>query len=239
MFHQQGPTFWELARQALSSTQHGYDLLAPKFDYTPFRTPDEFLTAAVPHIGQPGSIDSALDVGCGTGAAMKMLRPLCRQRVVGIDFSHGMLEIARQQEAAMPGDAKVELVEANVLAMPFREEFDVAVCFGTLGHFLPPDRPILSDQIWRSLKPGGRFIFASSYMPPWYSRRYWLSRVFNGAMHVRNWLIRPKFIMYYLTFLVPEATKLLEDSGFSVEVRKDVFPKPYERACLVVATRNA
>lgn len=238
MFHHQGPTFWELARQGLSSTQHGYDLLAPKFDYTPFRTPDELLAAAVPHIGSPGSIDSALDVGCGTGATMTMLRPLCRQRVVGIDFSHGMLEIARQQAAAMPGHAKVEFVEANVLAMPFREEFDVAASFGTLGHFLPRDRPILIDQIWRSLKPGGRFVFASSYLPPWYSRRYWLSRAFNGAMHLRNWLIRPKFIMYYLTFLVPEATKLLEERGFSVEVKKEVFPKPFESACLVVATRN-
>src|SRR5262245_60532628 len=156
MFHPQGPTFWELAQQALSSTQRGYDLLAPKFDYTPYRTPDEFLAAAAPHIGQAGSFDAALDVGCGTGAAMKMLRPFCRQRVVGIDFSHGMLEMARQQVATMPGDAKVELVHGNVLAMPFREEFDVAVSFGALGHFLPPDRPILVDQIYRSLKPGGK-----------------------------------------------------------------------------------
>ena len=40
MYHPDGPTFWELARQALSSTTRGYDLLAPKFDVTPFRTPD-------------------------------------------------------------------------------------------------------------------------------------------------------------------------------------------------------
>jgi hypothetical protein len=43
MFHPQGPTFWELARQVLSSTERGYDLLAPKFDFTPFRTPEEIL----------------------------------------------------------------------------------------------------------------------------------------------------------------------------------------------------
>ena len=43
MFHPDGPTFWELARQALSSTTRGYDLLAPKFDVTPFRTPDVIL----------------------------------------------------------------------------------------------------------------------------------------------------------------------------------------------------
>ena len=46
MFHAKGPTFWELAVQAMSSTERGYDLLAPKFDYTPFRTP-QFLLDAV------------------------------------------------------------------------------------------------------------------------------------------------------------------------------------------------
>ncbi len=43
MFHPKGPTFLELTRQCLSSTEHGYDLLADKFDYTPYRTPEEVL----------------------------------------------------------------------------------------------------------------------------------------------------------------------------------------------------
>ena len=68
MFHPQGPTFGELARQALSSTERGYDLLAPKFDYTPFRTPDSLLELVAPLIGNEKPIDSALDLCCGTGA---------------------------------------------------------------------------------------------------------------------------------------------------------------------------
>lgn len=35
MFTSEGPTVRELAVQALSSVEHGYDLLAPKFDHTP------------------------------------------------------------------------------------------------------------------------------------------------------------------------------------------------------------
>src|SRR5688572_33315216 len=97
MFHPSGPTFWELAEQCLSSTERGYDLLAPKFDYTPFRTPDEVLDGLAKYLGEPRSIDAALDVCCGTGAAIRILQPLCRQRVVGIDFSQGMLEVARRQ----------------------------------------------------------------------------------------------------------------------------------------------
>jgi ubiquinone/menaquinone biosynthesis C-methylase UbiE len=115
MFHPQGPTFFELARQCLSSTERGYDLLAPKFDYTPFRTPNMILSGLASVLGQPQSIDAALDVCCGTGAAIGILRPLVRspnpvgnalhgiperhggrslQRVVGIDFSAGMLAMA-------------------------------------------------------------------------------------------------------------------------------------------------
>ncbi len=62
MFHPQGPTFFELARQALSSTERGYDLLAPKFDVTPFRTPREILEAVAPYVAPPGGIADALDL---------------------------------------------------------------------------------------------------------------------------------------------------------------------------------
>src|SRR5262245_34100022 len=102
MFHPSGPTFWELAEQCLSSTERGYDLLAPKFDVTPFRRPDEILDGMARYLGSPQSIDAALDVCCGTGAAIRILRPLVRQRVVGVDFSQGMLDIARARISPDP-----------------------------------------------------------------------------------------------------------------------------------------
>src|SRR5438445_5483235 len=97
MFTPHGPSLRELAVQALSSTEHGYDLIAPKFDRTPFRTPDAILDVIARFIGPPRSIGAALDVCCGTGAAMRMLRPLCTTRVVGIDFSAGMLAEAQRR----------------------------------------------------------------------------------------------------------------------------------------------
>ncbi|MEO8494451.1 MAG: class I SAM-dependent methyltransferase [Planctomycetota bacterium] len=236
MFHPQGPTFWELARQALSSTERGYDLLAPKFDYTPFRTPDSLLEPVAPLIGEMNSIDSALDLCCGTGAGMKMLMPLCRERIVGIDFSQGMLEKARQSTVETPGDAKLEFVHGNVLEMPFAGEFDVAVCFGALGHILPRDEAAFVQQIAKALRPGGRFVFITARRPSRVSLMYWLARGFNAAMHVRNACLKPPFIMFYLTFLLPEATKLLEQNGFHVEIHENVFPPPFRRACVVVAT---
>ena len=71
MFHPEGPTFVELMRQALVSTERGYDLIAPKFDYTPFRTPDPVLAAMMTIIAKEQPLASALDVCCGTGAAMR------------------------------------------------------------------------------------------------------------------------------------------------------------------------
>src|SRR5437763_267304 len=103
MFHPRGPTFFELARQALSSTQKGYDLLAPKFDYTPFLTPREVLDAVAAHLLPAAPFGAGLDLCCGTGAGLRLLRPLCRERVVGIDFSQGMLAVCRRQTADAPG----------------------------------------------------------------------------------------------------------------------------------------
>jgi ubiquinone/menaquinone biosynthesis C-methylase UbiE len=238
MFHPQGPTFWELAHQALSSTKSGYDLLAPKFDYTPFCTPDELLAHVAPVVAEKKDVDDAIDVCCGTGAGMRMMRPLCGQTVTGIDFSEPMLRVAQRRAASSTGTASLKFVHGDVFAMPFTEAFDVAVCFGALGHFLPNDQPAFIAQVSKVLRRGGRFLFATSYMPPHFSRRYWISRAFNSAMHARNWLFRPHFIMFYLAFLAPEASKMLAQAGFDVEIRKHVFPAPFQEMCLIVATKK-
>ena len=237
MFHPHGPTFWELAEQCLSSTEHGYDLLAPKFDLTPFRTPDEVLDGLAKYLGPPRSIDSALDICCGTGAAIRILRPLCRQRIVGIDFSQGMLEVARQHYPDQPGEPRVEFVQGDVLQMNFREEFDLAITVGSLGHILRKDEPRFVASIAAALKPGGRFAFLTTEMPPLWSPRYLLSRGFNAAMHVRNILKRPPFIMFYLTFLLPQARRLLEQHGFQVTVHDDAFSGRYRPLQVVVAKK--
>src|SRR5947209_17098948 len=123
MFHPRGPTFFELAVQSLSSTEKGYDLLAPKFDYTPFRTPDEILQAVAAQLAPLGPFQAGLDVCCGTGAGMQLLRPLCHARVVGIDLSQGMLEGCRPRLAGGPGTTPMQMVRGSALALPLAEQF--------------------------------------------------------------------------------------------------------------------
>jgi SAM-dependent methyltransferase len=242
MFHPRGPTFWELAEQALSSTVRGYDLLAPKFDYTPFRTPDIVLGPAIHRVTQTGPIEAALDICCGTGAAMQHLRPHVRQRLVGIDMSRGMLEVARanlaNDVAQSTAPPRLEFVLGDALEMPFGSEFDLAVCFGANGHILPKDEPRFVDQIAKVLRPGGRFAFVTGYMPPLWSPRLWLARAFNAAMRVRNVLLQPPFIMYYLTFMLPRAAQLLERGGFDVAIDDTCFTGRLSPLKLVVATKR-
>lgn len=237
MFHPDGPSFRELMIQALSSTEKGYDLIAKKFDHTPFRTPDPVIVAMAKVIGEPGSIGSALDICCGTGASLLRLRALCKDRVVGLDFSQGMLDEAARRLADAPGDAKVELVRGEALAPPFHEEFDVVTCVGAFGHIQVEDEDRFLAGVHRCLRPGGRFVFVTAPRPPATSKWFWMAHGFNGVMRVRNALIQPQFIMYYLTFEWPEIAAKLTRAGFSVKAHEGICPEPYTRAVIVEATR--
>ena len=238
MFHHKRPSLFELARHGLASTEHGYDLLAPKFDYTPFLTPDSVLAVVSVQLQEFAPFNSILDICCGTGAAIQKLDTLCSHRMVGIDMSAGMLEVARANTQSATGNPYIQFVRGNALQMPFNSSFDLAVCFGAFGHILPQDSPRLIRQITGALKPGGKFVFVTSKMPPRWSRAYWFARVFNATMHLRNWIIKPPFIMYYLTFLLPAVRTLLEEQGLDVEVRH-VFDTSLEQLRLVIATRKS
>lgn len=229
MFAPGGPTFLELTQQALASTREGYDLLAPKFDRTPFRTPDAILDAMAEALG---TVDGdGLDVCCGTGAGASLLLRTVTGSVVGIDSSPGMLAVAR---ANVP-EARFD--EGDAMDLPYDEAFDLAVCLGAFGHFRVHEQPALLSGIHRALRPGGRFVCVTSEQPAWTSVTAWAYRVFNLVMRVRNRLRRPPFVMYYLNFLLPEAADRLRDAGFHVEVQPLGVKGPYGRARLVIATK--
>jgi ubiquinone/menaquinone biosynthesis C-methylase UbiE len=212
VFSPQGPSLRELCIQALSSVEHGYDLLAPKFDQTPFRTPETILDATARALSELGPFSQGLDVCCGTGAGMLVLRPLCQERITGVDFSAGMLDQARR---AHP-DAR--WVQADVRALAFAGDFDIAVTFGSLGHFLPTERPAFFDGVYRALRPGGLFAFPIAAPAPLTSPSHWATLGFDLAMRVRNALWRPPFVMYYRTSPLPVVRKDLNAAGFTVSV---------------------
>lgn len=232
MFHPQGPTLLELTRQALTSTERGYDLLAPKFDHTPFRTPTEVVEGVLGDLdGLPVRV--GLDLCCGTGVGVSALRAHCTEAVVGVDMSRGMLDVARASLAAE--GPPVSLLRADVLTHPFAPEHDLVTCWGAFGHLLPEQEPLLLDQVARALRPGGRFVFVTADDPSALDWRSWVLRGFNATMRVRNALIRPPFVMYYLGFRTSRVVPLLEARGFQVEVRARSVPPPWDRLDRVIA----
>jgi SAM-dependent methyltransferase len=226
MFSPQGPSLRELTVQALSSVEGGYDLLAPKFDRTPFRTSDGVLDATAEALRPFGPFDSGLDVCCGTGAGMRVLEPLCGGQLTGVDFSAGMLARAR----------------GAYRALPFAGAFDLAVSFGALGHFLPAERPALFAGVHRALRPGGVFAFPVGARPPVSSARYLALLGFDLAMRARNAVRRPPFVMYYLTGRLPALRSDLAAAGFTATAIPLTALGPggdKASSCLLVLARKA
>jgi SAM-dependent methyltransferase len=210
VFSPDGPSARELAVQALSSVEGGYDRLAPKFDHTPFRTSGGILDATAGALGPFGPFGRGLDVCCGTGAGLPVLTEVCHGPLTGVDFSAGMLAQARR---AHPG---AEWVRADARELPFAGAFDLAVSFGALGHFQPAERPALFAGVYRALRPGGVFAFPLGAPPPLTSRWYWALAGFDLAMRARNAVWRPPFVMYYRTCALSAVRTDLAAAGFTV-----------------------
>jgi SAM-dependent methyltransferase len=210
VFAPDGPTARELAVQALSSVEGGYDRLAPKFDHTPFRTSGRILDATAGALRPRGPFGRGLDVCCGTGAGLPVLAAVCHGPLTGVDFSAGMLAEARR---AHP-DAT--WVRADARSLPFAGSFDLAVSFGALGHFQPAERPALFAGVHRALRPGGVFAFPLGGPPPLTSRWYWALAGFDLAMRARNAVWHPPFVMYYRTCPLSSVRADLTAAGFTV-----------------------
>ncbi|MEU0203626.1 MULTISPECIES: class I SAM-dependent methyltransferase [unclassified Streptomyces] len=216
MFSPEGPSLRELAVQALSSVERGYDLLAPKFDHTPFRTPDAVLDAVGSALRRMGPFDAGLDLCCGTGAGIGVLAGVCRERVTGVDFSAGMLDVARQR--VRPAGPPVSFVRADARALPFAPAFDLVVSFGAFGHFLPREVPGLFAQVRSVLRPGGCFAFPLVAPPRPGSLGHGMLLGFDTVMRVRNALWRPPFVMYYRAVRFGDVLRALAEAGFRVEL---------------------
>jgi ubiquinone/menaquinone biosynthesis C-methylase UbiE len=225
----------DLAVEALSSTERGYDHLAPKFDTTPFRTPDPLLDKVAEHLARGPKISRVLDLCCGTGAVAKRWASLYDE-AVGVDFSHGMLEQARAWTP--PPGKTARFIHADVLKWTPDQEYDVVTSFGAFGHFVERDQPALLDLVRRSLRPGGRFVFVTGPKPAVTQPTFWIAHGFNAAMRVRNAIVPPPFIMYYLTFPLEDALERVRAAGLLPTVSSLGFEQRPELV-IVEATRTA
>jgi ubiquinone/menaquinone biosynthesis C-methylase UbiE len=103
----------------------------------------------------PGPDDRLLDVGCGSGAAVRAAASIVAH-AVGVDLSPGMIVRARELGGATPN---VEFQVADAEALPFDDAtFTKLLCTTSFHHYPNPGNAVA--EMARVLTPGGRMVIA-------------------------------------------------------------------------------
>lgn len=126
---------------------------------------DEFHTR-----GRPATVDLAgllslkpnqrvLDLGCGIGGPSRYLAKTFGCRVVGVDLMPEFCRVAAMLAERTGLADRVEYRQADALAVPFEDQsFDVVWSQNVVMNIADRDR--LYAEIFRLLKPDGRYAFA-------------------------------------------------------------------------------
>lgn len=136
-----------------------------------------------------------LDLGCGDGVLTAQLAALTPQgSVLGIDASHGMIEIARTNVADNLSFAVRDINDLNL-----ENEFDIVFSNATL-HWIK-DHDALFVNVHRALKPGGvlKFNFAGD------------GNCENFFAVVKEAIKLPQFAPYFASFEWPWFMPSLEE----------------------------
>jgi len=141
-------------------------------DYTPdmIRDLPEPMAAAYCGVGNPFSLgpiregEAVLDIGCGAGVdsilAAKLAGP--SGTVTGIDLVPEMLARAIEN-ARLAAAANVTFQQSSAEQLPFPDNsFDVVISNGVFN--LVVDKATALGEVFRVLKPGGRFMLADQVL---------------------------------------------------------------------------
>jgi SAM-dependent methyltransferase len=145
----------DYANKLLRDSQAGYEKIASDFSHTRgwFWPELGFIWNLIPKKAR------LLDIGCGNGRLLTM--PESNEvDYVGIDFSRGLIDIARSRYADRP---HTEFLEGNALALPFLDKtFDTVVSFAVFHHI--PSRPYRIQflrEAARVAKPGALIVITA------------------------------------------------------------------------------
>ncbi len=119
-----------------------------------FGTDLDLLYEATAAVGDLPAGASVLDIPCGSGVALRGLRPGQGLRYVAADIAPAMLDRTRRTAARFGVEDQVQTVEEDVERMTFADgEFDLVVSFTGLHCFPEPRRAVA--EIARVTRRGG------------------------------------------------------------------------------------
>lgn len=194
-----------------------------------FRGMREITRSLLNPVCEKGSVQSALDAGCGTGGMLSWLSQYTgSHRVVGVDLSSTALEFCRKRNHQ-------QLTHGSIAQMPFADSsFDLVTSFDAIQHVLDKGDVRAIAEIYRVLRPGG-FAFVRVPAYEWLrsghdealnvQRRYTLGEL-SDEMRRAGFSIRR--VTYANTLLLPVAVmKRLVLSRFgSAHAESEVKPWP-------------
>ena len=99
---------------------------------------------------------SVLDMACGTGAQVFYLTRL-GYKVIGSDFSPGLLEIARKK--ALKENITVEFIDGDMRNLQVGNFDAVITIDNAIGHLVKSDFNVAISNIHKNLKCGGIYVF--------------------------------------------------------------------------------
>ena len=109
------------------------------------------------------SIQSILDVGCGSGVyCVEFLKQ--GKTVVGLDLAEGMLEIAKEKTADYKDSGRISFILSGYMEYEFHQKFDAAVLMGFFDYIKEPVELIqklqkdVTREIYMSFPRKGGFL---------------------------------------------------------------------------------
>ncbi len=187
-----------------------------------------------------------LDAGCGEGYNTRLLAR-SGARMIGVDISPRMIELARQEEEREPLGICYEVASFCDLSLFDDASFDIVV--SSLALMDSPDFKGAVEEIFGVLHPGGELIFSITH--PCFSTKghgwirdeqgncikFTVSDYFNDKPVVLHWRFSKAPVKEDVTpFLVPRFPKTLSEylnaligAGFALKEIEE--PRPSKEAC--------
>ncbi len=186
----------------MASGASGSEFSFATFSQNPFY---EELNARLVAMAEPGSGQRIVDLACGTGGVTKLILEHVRGArdsvVIAMDHSAGALKQA-MDDLKSHKDTAVQFVQSQVEQMSdaLKEKADTVI-FCNAIHYIP-DKDALVGEISKSLNPGGKFAFNTSF--------YEGGQVPESTTFYRKWMFKSARILRREHGMSPQRAEKVE-----------------------------